>query len=62
MRPQLTLDERNLFVVLCRFVLEARPLLVEDYPEPFSYFMPEDWERCESVIYKLDDLGPKEPR
>jgi hypothetical protein len=45
MRPQLTQDERNLFVELCRFVLGARTLLVDDYPEPFSYFMTEDWER-----------------
>jgi hypothetical protein len=62
MRPQLTLDERNLFVELCQFVLEAKTLLVDDYPEPFSYFKTEDWERCQSVIYKLDALGPIEPR
>lgn len=60
MRPQLTQAERDLFVVLCHFAIESRAELIRAETLPFSEFGEEDWERCLSVIQKLEVLAPPE--
>jgi len=53
-RPQLTQDERDLIVVLATAALDIGRVDPAHRPEPFDSFRTPDFDRCESLISKLD--------